>query len=127
MRYFFVPFRTSPRENSFSRSQSDDESNNAVTCVIPLFAQMNPVPSIRRQSASEFRWPPDPHEGFCYNLLSPQALADAASEETGTTVTVAEVCSFFLERKPAAMPRAYREYVTRWAADLEAGRSSRSS
>ena len=93
----------------------------------PLFAQMNPVPSIRRQSASEFRWPPDPHEGFCYNLLSPQALADAASEETGTTVTVAEVCSFFLERKPAAMPRAYREYVTRWAADLEAGRSSRSS
>jgi len=83
-----------------------------LACVRPA------PPSLRRQNASRFSWPPDPHQEWCYIALSPVELAEQCGRVLGRDTHPVEVAELFCSME-AGDSRAYAAYAARWRDELE--------
>ncbi|KAL1514910.1 hypothetical protein AB1Y20_003990 [Prymnesium parvum] len=89
-----------------------------LSCTPP--SSQRPVePMLRRQNASRFSWPPDPHQVFAYISLSPQDLSDRAASLLGLSLTIQQVSSLILRKAEDSRFPAYSAYVARWRMQLE--------
>jgi len=76
-------------------------------------------PPLRRQNASRFSWPPDPHQEWCYIALSPVELAEQCWRVLDRQTHPVEVAELFCSME-AGESRAYAAYAARWREEIEA-------